>query len=78
MFDFYLVNVLGFGIDYMVKVIINGEDYMIDIWQLYYVEGFLMGENIIILIFVDVEGNKVDMLFNLVICIFILQEDLVE
>jgi len=77
MLDFYLLNA-ELGSDYLVKADINGETYMIDTWQPYYIEGLPMGENTIVLTLVDGDGNPVDAPLNPVERTFTLKADPVE
>ncbi len=65
MLDFYLVNV-GLSADgYKVKVNINGEqDFIVDSWQPYYIEGLPMGDNRITLTLIDKDGNTVNTPLN--------------
>ena len=78
MLDFYLVNA-KLGVDYKVKVDINGEKSMtIDQWQPFYIEGLPMGDNKIKLTLVDKEGNAVDTPLNPVERVFTLKEDPAE
>lgn len=74
MLDFYLVNA-KLGDDYSVKATINGEEYMIDTWQPYYIAGLPMGENTIELALLDAEGNLVPSPINPVSRTFTLKED---
>src|SRR6185437_10784954 len=57
--DFYLVNVDLSPEGYKVKATINGNDFTLDKWQPYVIEGMPMGENIIKLELMDKEGKKV-------------------
>lgn len=77
MLDFYLLNA-DLGSEYMVKTEINGEEYMIDNWQPYYIEGLPMGESTIKLTLVDADANPVDVPLNPVERTITLQEDPAE
>lgn len=77
MLDFYLLNA-DLGQQYMVKADINGETYMIDEWQPYYIEGLPMGETTIELTLVDADGNPVDAPLNPVERTITLKEDPAE
>ncbi len=62
MLDFYLVNATMD--DYKVKAEINGEEFMLDTWQPYYIEGLPNGDNTIKLTLVDNDGNVVPAPYN--------------
>jgi hypothetical protein len=57
MLDFYMVN--ANMNDFKVKAEINGEEYLLDEWIPYYIEGLPMGDNEIKLTLVDNAGNTV-------------------
>lgn len=59
MLDFYPVN-LELGTDYLVKAEINGQEFTLDTWQPYFINGLPMGENTIVLTLVDANGEAVD------------------
>ena len=64
MLDFYAVNANISPLEYKVRATINGEEFMIDTWKPYFIEGLPMGENTIKLELLDSEGNLVDSPFN--------------
>jgi hypothetical protein len=64
MLDFYLINTNLSKEGYKVKANINGQEVMLEKWAPYLMEGLPMGENIIELTLLDVEGNKVESPFN--------------
>lgn len=66
MLDFYLLNTTLAPDGNKVKATINGEEFMIDEWAPYYMEGLPMGENTIRLELIDQEGNTIDGPFNTV------------
>ena len=76
MLDFYLVN--ANLEDYQVEANVNGEKYIIDSWQPYYLEGLPMGENKIQLTLQDKDGNVVDTPLNPVTRSFELEADPVK
>lgn len=75
MLDFYPVNV-ALGSTYKVKAEINGEEYILDKWQPYYLEGLPMGENSITLTLIDGDGKTVDTPLNPVTRKFTLLENI--
>ena len=77
MLDFYVLNAT-LGSSYKVKADINGETYMIDTWQPYYIQGLPMGENTIELTLVDGNGHAVDAPLNPVSRTFTLAPDPAE
>ncbi|MFA0962001.1 phosphopeptide-binding protein [Roseivirga sp. BDSF3-8] len=62
--DFYLVNTDLSADGNKVRATINGEEFMIDEWQPYLIEGMPMGENTIRLELLDSQGNAVPGPFN--------------
>lgn len=62
--DFFLVNAELSPSGYKVRATIDGQSFMIDKWQPYYIKGMPMGENTIKLEFLDKDGNLVDSPFN--------------
>ncbi len=62
--DFYLVNVDLSKDGYKVKAEINGNEFLIDKWCGYFIEGLPLGENTIKLTLVDAKGKKVEGAFN--------------
>lgn len=64
MLDFYLLNVDLAENGYNVKANINGEEFLLDTWAPYYLEGLPMGENTIKLELLDGSGQLVDSPFN--------------
>ncbi len=75
MLDFFLLNAELAKDGHKVKVTINGNDeFMVDKWAPYVMEGLPMGENTIALELVDAEGNYVEGPFNKVERTFTLAE----
>jgi hypothetical protein len=64
MLDFYIVNAELGENAYQVRATINGEEFMIDEWRPYYIEGLPMGESTIELELLDAEGKRVDSPLN--------------
>lgn len=74
MLDFYLTNApLHFVaknnpdddiVDWRIKATINGESFLLDIWQPIYLKGFEPGQNWVQLEFIDEQGNEVNNAFN--------------
>lgn len=64
MLDFYLVNTEISASGNKVKAEINGETYMIDKWQPYYIEGLKNGVNRVKLTLVDKNGKAIDSPIN--------------
>lgn len=64
MLDFYLVNADLSADGYRVRAKINGEEFLIDKWVPYGMEGLPMGENTIELTLIDAAGNTVQSPFN--------------
>ena len=62
--DFYLINCNLSPSGYNVKATINGEEFMLDEWAPYYVEGLPLGEVTIKLELLDETGKLVDSPFN--------------
>lgn len=62
--DFFLVNTDLSADGNKVRATINGEEFMIDEWQPYLIEGLPMGENTIKLELLDSEDNMIDGPFN--------------
>lgn len=78
MLDFYVVNA-ALGADYKVLVEVNAEqEFTVDVWQPYYLEGLPMGDNKVKLTLIDGEGKVVDTPLNPVERVFTLQEDPAE
>lgn len=78
MLDFYVKNVT-LGNDYKVKVEINDkQEFTVDTWQPYYIEGLPMGDNKVKLTLVDAEGKVVNTPLNPVERVFTLAEDPAE
>lgn len=74
MLDFYPVNAeLGNG--YQVEVLVDGQKFMVDKWQPYYIKGLGMGEHKIMLTLLDDEGNVVNTPLNPVTRMITLAED---
>ena len=75
LFDFYLHNTEISGDGNKVKLVINDEEeFMLDKWQPYIIEGLPMGENKIFIELVDKEGNRLDVPINSVTRVFNLEE----
>ena len=74
MLDFYLLNA-DLGADFKVKAEINGEEYLIDKWQPYYISGLPLGDNTIRLTLLDAQGNMVNTPLNPVERTFTLRAD---
>jgi hypothetical protein len=65
LFDFYLVNTEIGPDGNKVRVTVNGnEEFTVDEWQPYVLEGLPMGENTVQIELIDSEGNLVDSPFN--------------
>lgn len=62
--DFYLLNEELSANGHQVRATINGEEFMLDTWQPYFIEGLPMGENTIRLELVDENGTLVPGPFN--------------
>ncbi len=78
MLDFFLVNA-KLGDDYRVKVEINEEqEFIVDAWQPYYIEGLPIGDNKIKLTLIDKMGEPHDIPLNPVERVFTLKEDPAE
>lgn len=67
MLDFYLVNADLSADGNKVRATINGEEFMIDEWKPYFIEGMPMGENTIKLELLDADGNLIESPFNPVV-----------
>ncbi|MEP4533023.1 MAG: phosphopeptide-binding protein [Cyclobacteriaceae bacterium] len=66
MLDFYLLNTDLSADGNKVKATINGEEFMIEEWAPYYIEGLDKGEVSIKLELIDADGNAVPGPFNVV------------
>ncbi|NNE28139.1 MAG: phosphopeptide-binding protein [Saprospiraceae bacterium] len=77
MLDFYLNNA-DMAEGYRVLADINGERYVVDSWQPYYIEGLPMGKNSITLTLVDEKGRVVQSDLNPVTREFTLEVDPLE
>ncbi|MGK7392649.1 MAG: phosphopeptide-binding protein [Candidatus Cyclobacteriaceae bacterium M2_1C_046] len=62
--DFFLVNTDLSANGNKIRATINGQEFMLDEWKPYIVEGLPMGENTFKLEFLDSEGNLIDSPFN--------------
>ena len=62
--DFYLVNANLHADNYQVRVLIDDEEFVLDSWQAYFVEGLSMGEHTFRIQLIDQEGNLVPGPFN--------------
>ena len=73
--DFYLHNTNISAEGNKVKVVVNDKDeFIIDQWQPYILEGLPMGENTIYIELIDSEGMKLDVPINSITRTFILEE----
>jgi hypothetical protein len=72
--DFFLLNAELAADGHKVKATINGEEFMLDNWVPYVMEGLPMGENKVALELVDADGNFVEGPFNKVERTFTLVE----
>lgn len=76
MLDFYLVNTDLSPDGNKVKVLVNGsQEFTIDKWQPYFLEGLPMGDNKVKLTLVDKDGNPVNSPLNPVERVFSLLDD---
>lgn len=64
MLDFYLANTTLSPEGNKVRATINGQEFMIDEWKPYFIEGMPMGENTIKLELLNAEGGLVESPFN--------------
>ena len=64
MLDFYLVNANLQADNYQVRVLIDDEEFVLDSWQAYFVEGLSMGDHTFRIQLIDQEGNLVPGPFN--------------
>jgi hypothetical protein len=64
MLDFYLLNTELSADGNKVRATINGNEFIVDEWAPYYIEGLPMGRNEIKLELIDAEGNPVPGPFN--------------
>ena len=64
MLDFYLLNTTLSADGNKVRATINGNEFMIDEWAPYYIEGLPMGRTEIKLELIDAEGNLIPGSFN--------------
>jgi len=64
MLDFYLVNADLSANGNNIRATINGEEFLIDEWAPYYIEGLPLGEVNIKLEFLNADGELVDSPFN--------------
>lgn len=62
--DFFLVNADLASDGYKVKAVIDGQEFMLDKWAPYVVEGLKMGEHTFQIVLLDAEGNPVPGPFN--------------
>jgi hypothetical protein len=75
LFDFYLVNTEISPDGNKVRVTVNGDqEFMVDQWEPYVLEGLPMGENTVQIELIDSEGNLVDSPFNSETRTFTLEE----
>lgn len=75
--DFYLVNTELSPEGNKVRATINGQEFTIDKWAPYFIEGLPMGENTIELELLDANGNPIEGPFNKVVRTVTLTEDTV-
>ncbi len=66
MIDFYLINTSISPDGNKVRATVNGEEFMIDVWAPYYVEGLPKGTATVKLELIDSEGNPIPGPFNVV------------
>ncbi len=74
MLDFYLTNAPlhlvatenpdDEIVDWRIRVTVNGQNFILDRWQPFYLKGFKQGKNWVHLEFLDEEGNPVKNVFN--------------
>ncbi|RJE74144.1 phosphopeptide-binding protein [Reichenbachiella sp. MSK19-1] len=64
MLDFYLVNTTLSPTGNKVRATINGEEFMIDKWAPYYIEGLQKGETTVELELVDAKGEFIEGPYN--------------
>ena len=62
--DFYLINTKISSAGNKVRATINGEEFLIEEWAPYYIEGLPLGEVIVKLELLDISGNLIETLFN--------------
>lgn len=62
--DFYLLNADLSANGNKVKATINGEEFILDDWAPYAIEGLPLGENTVRLELIDKDGNAIDGPFN--------------
>jgi len=72
--DFFLVNTDLAADGNKVRATINGQEFMLDDWVPYVMEGLPMGENTVKIELLDAEGNPVDGPFNQTTRTFMLEE----
>lgn len=72
--DFFLLNAELAADGHKVKATINGEEFMLDKWVPYVMEGLPLGENTVALELVDADGDFVEGPFNKVERTFTLAE----
>lgn len=78
MLDFFLINA-DLGDDYRVKIEINDEqEFVVDDWKPYYIEGLPMGDNRVKLTLINAAGEPYDIPLNPVERVFTLKEDPAE
>lgn len=73
--DFYLHNTELSATGNKVKVVVNQKDeFILDTWQPYILEGLPMGENTIFIELIDQSGARVDVPINSITRVFTLEE----
>lgn len=77
MLDFFPVN-CEIGKKYRVRADINGQSFLLDKWQPYYIEGLPLGDNKVVLTLVDNKGNAIKTPLNPVERTFTLKADPAE
>lgn len=73
--DFYLINTELSTDGNKVRATINGEEFIIDKWAPYFMEGLPMGENTVKLELIDGNGNLIDGPYNSVERTFTLSQE---
>lgn len=76
--DFFVLNAPVGKDAYQIKADINGQEFMLDAWAPYFIEGLPMGETTVTLTLLDAEGKAVDHPLNPVSRTITLEEDPAE
>ena len=74
MLDFFLVNTDIAADGNKVRATINGQEFMLDDWVPYVMEGLPMGENTVKIELLDADGNLIEGPFNQTTRTFMLEE----